>query len=154
MCSLAENTFRKSRTFHTMKGRETKEITASAVDSKDADTLQDFITGNAEEPAPVHADASGGYNRVKQLHECFRHSVSKPVKGIETCHQHLVFPGIFQAGLSRHPPPNDQESPGTAMSASLLAVTISVAMTPLPRCSGLSETWMASSCLIGNWSYD
>jgi len=63
-----------------MKDRETNEVTATVVNSTDADTLQGFVTENTEETATVYTDDARAYNGIERPHESVRHSVSEYVR--------------------------------------------------------------------------
>jgi len=65
-----------------MKDRETNEVTATAVNSTDADTLQGFVTENTEEIATVYTDDARAYNGIERSHKAVKHSVSEYVNGM------------------------------------------------------------------------
>ncbi|MCY4150194.1 MAG: IS1595 family transposase [Gammaproteobacteria bacterium] len=65
-----------------IKDRETNEVTATVVNSTDAQTLHPFIGDNVDKGATVYTDDHRGYNGIPYYHESVKHSVSEYVNGM------------------------------------------------------------------------
>lgn len=126
-----------------MKDRATNELSASADDSADADILQSFAAETTEESGAVYTDDARSCNGVKQPHESVKHSVGEHVNGMAPSPSGHRSSVAITASSTKSAP-----STCIDMSTNLLSAQTSEAMTPLNRCSRLSETWMASSCLV------
>ena len=64
------------------KCRDTNKISAQAVQSTGAKTLQGFVADNAKPGAVVYTDDAAGYEGIPNPHQTVKHSVSEYVNGM------------------------------------------------------------------------
>lgn len=63
------------------KDRDTNKVAAKAVQSTDAETLQEFVVDVSDEGASVYTDEAAAYEGMDRKHEAVKHSVKEYVRG-------------------------------------------------------------------------
>ena len=63
------------------KDRATNQVTATVIQSTDAETLQGFVKDHADRQATVYTDAATAYESLPFDHDTVKHSLSEYVKG-------------------------------------------------------------------------
>ena len=130
-----------------MKDRETNEVTATVVNSIDADTLQGFVTENTEETATVYTDDARAYHGIERPHKAVKHSVSEYVNGMAHTNGIESFWAMLKRGY--HGTYHKMSKKHLNRYVNEFAGRHNIRqMTRLTRCNGLLKTWMGNSCLI------